>query len=602
MLKEKIFTFLSVLIVVSMLTMLLTGCGSKTDISTGSDTASAVSAVNTSSIEESDMFTSRDQDPSYDDASSAHVIFDGSTVSAEGSGVQTDGSTVTITEEGTYVLSGSSEDGQVIISADSTSKIQLVLNGLTLTNSDSACVLVTQADKVFITLADGTENTLSDNGQAFSTTVDDSNIDGVIFSKDTLTFNGNGALTIQASANHAIVSKDDLKFTGGTYQITSSGKALSGKDSIRIKDGTFEIDSEDDALHSDNEEDGKGFVYIEGGTMNIATQDDGIHAENSIAVEGGTINISQSNEGIEALTIDINGGVLNVNSSDDGINASGGSGSTTQNGFMGYGSDNGTGVTTAEEDPADSGYVSLAVTGATRDASQSSDNSLMQGRGGMGGGMGGGMMDAEEDAYLRITGGDVSVNAGGDGLDSNGYLYIDGGNVLVNGPTNSGNGAMDYGIDAIITGGTVLIAGSAGMAESFGTSSTQYNMMVTLDSVASAGTTVTLTDSTGNTVLTFTPEKQFQNVILSSPELTEGTYTLTVGSDSQEVTVSSITTTVGSSGFGGGMMGGMQQGNGMGQAPDQNFGGNGMTPHGNGMGPGSGGGMPRSGSNTTASG
>ena len=248
MLKEKIFTFLSVLIVVSMLTMLLTGCGSKTDISTGSDTAAAVSAVNTSSIEESDMFTSRDQDPSYDDASSAHIIFDSSTVSAEGSGVQTDGSTVTITEDGTYVLSGSSEDGQVILSADSTSKIQLVL--------------VTQADKVFITLAEGSENALSDNGQAFSDTVDDSNIDGVIFSKDTLTFNGSGALAIQASANHAIVSKDDLKFTGGTYQITSSGKALSGKDSIRIKDGTFEIDSEDDALHSDNEEDGKGFVYI----------------------------------------------------------------------------------------------------------------------------------------------------------------------------------------------------------------------------------------------------------------------------------------------------------------------------------------------------
>ena len=597
MLKEKIFTFLSVLIVVSMLTMLLTGCGSKTDISTGSDTAAAVSAVNTSSIEESDMFTSRDQDPSYDDASSAHVIFDGSTVSAEGSGVQTDGSTVTITEEGTYVLSGSSEDGQVIVSADSASKIQLVLNGLTLKNSGSACILVTQADKVFITLAEGSENALSDNGQAFSATVDDSNIDGVIFSKDTLTFNGSGALAIQASANHAIVSKDDLKFTGGTYQITSSGKALSGKDSIRIKDGTFEIDSEDDALHSDNEEDGKGFVYIEGGTMNIATQDDGIHAENSIAVEGGTINISQSNEGIEALTIDINGGVLNVTASDDGINASGGSGSTTQNGFMGFGSDNGSGVTTAEKESEGSEYVSLAVSSSTPDTSQASDGSLMKGHGGMGGGM----MDVEEDAYLRITGGEVNVNAGGDGLDSNGTIYIDGGTVLVNGPTNSGNGALDYGVDAIITGGTVLIAGSSGMAESFGTSSTQYSMMITLDSVASAGTAVTLTDSTGNTILTFTPEKQFQNVILSSPELKEGTYTLTVGSESQEVTVSSITTTVGSSGFGGGMMGGMPHGGGMGQSPDQNFGGNGMTPPGGGMGPGSnGGGMHRSDDSTTA--
>ena len=585
MLKEKIFSILSVVIVVSMLTMLLTGCGSKTDSSGDSDTASAVSAVNTSSIEETDLFTSRDQDPSYDDSTSTHITFDGSAVSAEGSGAAAEGSTVTITEEGTYVLSGSSEDGQIVISADSTSKIQLVLNGLTLTNSDSACILVTQADKVFVTLTEGTENTLSDGGQTYSATVDDSNIDGVIFSKDTLTFNGSGTLTIQASANHAIVSKDDLKFTGGTYHITSSGKALSGKDSIRIKDGTFEIRSEDDALHSDNEEDGQGFVYIEGGTLNISTQDDGIHAENSVAIEGGTITISQCYEGIEALTIYINGGVLDITSSDDGINASGGSSSTSSEGFMGPGGGNGFGTVTSEEGSEGSGYVSLAVTSATEDASQAQEDTLMHGHGGMGGGM----MDVQQDAYLRITGGEVTVNSGGDSLDTNGNLYIDGGTILVNGPTNSGNGAMDYGIDAVITGGTVMIVGSAGMAQTFGTSSTQYSMMVTLDSAVSAGTTVTLTDSSGNTVLSFTPEKQFQNVILSSPELAEGTYTLTVGSNSQEVTVSSVTTTIGSAGNGGGMMGGMPQ--------------NGSMPQDGGMRPGGfGGGMHGSQSGTAATG
>ena len=568
-----------------MLTMLLTGCGSNTAASAESDTASTVSAVNTSSIEESDLFTSRDLDPSYDDASSTHITFDGSTAAAEGSGAAADGSTVTITEEGTYVLSGSSEDGQIVISADSASKVQLVLNGLSLTNSDSACILVTQADKVFVTLAEGTENTLSDGGQTYSATVDDSNIDGVIFSKDTLTFNGSGTLTVQASANHAIVSKDDLKFTGGTYDITSSGKALSGKDSIRIKDGTFEIRSEDDALHSDNEEDGQGFVYIEGGTLDIATQDDGIHAENSVAIEGGTITISQCYEGIEALTIDINGGVLDITSSDDGINASGGSSSTSSEGFMGPGGGNGFGTVTSEEGSEGSGYVSLAVTSATEDASQAQEDTLMHGHGGMGGGM----MDVQQDAYLRITGGEVTVNSGGDSLDTNGNLYIDGGTILVNGPTNSGNGAMDYGIDAVITGGTVMIAGSAGMAQTFGTSSTQYSMMVTLDSAVSAGTTVTLTDSSGNTVLSFTPEKQFQNVILSSPELAEGTYTLTVGSNSQEVTISSVTTTIGSAGNGGGMMGGMPQ--------------NGSMPQDGGMRPGGfDGGMHGSQSGTAATG
>ena len=188
-------------------------------------------------------------------------------------------------------------------------------------------------------------------------------------------------------------------------------------------------------------------------------------------------------------------------------------------------------------------------------------------------------MDTDENAYLRITGGDLTVNANGDGLDSNGYLYIDGGNITVYGPTNSGNGAVDYGLGATITGGTVMIAGSAGMAETFGGDSTQYSIMTTFDSVIRAGTEVTLTDSSGNVVLQFTPEKDYQNVILSSPSLAEGSYTLTAGSVSKEITVSSITTTVGSGNTMGGMMNGGMQDSGSGSA----FGGHqmpqgGMTP------------------------
>ena len=253
-----------------------------------------------------------------------------------------------------------------------------------------------------------------------------------------------------------------------------------------------------------------------------------------MAIEGGTITISQCYEGIEALTIDINGGVLDITSSDDGINASGGSASTGNDGFMGAGGGNGFGAVTSEDGEEGSGYVSLAMTDTAADASQTQDGSVLRGHGGMGGGM----MDVEEDAYLRITGGEVTVNSGGDSLDTNGNLYIDGGTILVYGPTNSGNGALDYG---------------------------------------------------GNTVLSFTPEKQFQNVILSSPELAEGTYTLTVGSDSQEVTVCSVTTTIGSAGNGGGMMSGMPQ--------------DGSMPQGGGMRPGGfGGGMHGSQSGTAATG
>ena len=594
--KRSILSLLTLIMVISLITALLTGCGSSSDTGSSASSASTVSAVNTSSIQEDDMFTKRDLDPSYDESTASKITFDNDSVSMEGDGVSADGSVVTITAEGTYILSGTSADGQVIVSANDTSKVQLVLDDLTLTNDDSACILVENADKVFITLADGSDNTLSDTGTEYTQSLEDTTVDGVIFSKDTLTLNGTGTLNVNANYDNGIVSKDDLKITSGTYNITSTGKALEGKDSIRIKSGNITITSQDDALHSDNEEDGKGFIYIENGTLTISTKDDGIHAQNAISIVGGTINIEQSYEGIEAQQIDVNGGTIHVVASDDGINASDGSGSGQEGFFGGMNGMNRDTTTSATQESTN--YSSLASAEVIED----SDSDAMA-RGGMGGGMGGGMMDTDENAYLRITGGDLTVNANGDGLDTNGYLYIDGGNITVYGPTNSGNGAVDYGLGATITGGTVMIAGSAGMAETFGSDSTQYSIMTTFDSVISAGTEVTLTDSSGNVVLQFTPEKDYQNVILSSPSLAEGSYTLTAGSVSKEITVSSITTTVGSGNTMGGMMNGGMQNSGSGSAfgvhqmpqggmtpPDQNggmssgnsgFNGNGsMTPPG----------------------
>lgn len=614
MTRNIVFTSLSSILILAMLILSLSGCGSTSTASVDSSSGT-VTAVSTSSVEESDMFTSRDCDPSYDDADASHIVFSDSTCEAEGSGCTAEGSVVTITEEGTYVISGSTADGQIVVTADETAKVQLVLDGLTMSNDDNACILVTQADKVFITLADGTENSLSDSGTAYSQTIEDTNIDAVIFSKATLTFNGTGSLTVDASANQAIVSKDDLKFTGGNYTISSTDKALVGKDSIRIKDGSFTITAGDDGLHSDHEDADKGFVYIEGGTLSIASGDDGIHATNAISILGGVIDITESYEGIEALAIDINGGEIHVTASDDGLNASGGSNSTQeeQSGGFGsapggnFGSFGGTGTPgnsttdSVSTGDTDSGYISLAAT-QTITGSETAMGDTMQT--GMGGGMGGMMMDVEEDAYLRITGGEITVNAGGDGLDSNGYLYIDGGTVTVYGPTNSGNGSIDYGVEAVITGGTVMIAGSSGMAETFGENSTQYSIMCNLSTAVSGGTEVTLKDSNGNTVLSFTPEKDFQNIILSSPDLAEGTYTLTAGSESQEIEVTSICTTVGSGGMGmgGGMINGGNMGGGMmpGSSGDQsgtmNSGNSGMTPPsgGSGMGPG---GMGRSSGN-----
>jgi len=506
------------------------------------------------SLDLTDMFSERDRDASYDESSSAKITLNGTSAEVAGSGAAADGSTVTITEEGTYIVSGTLTDGQIIVEANDSAKVQIVLDGAEITNNDSACILVRSADKVCITLADGTTNTLSDTGDAYTQESEDYTIDGVIFSREDLTLNGSGKLIVNANYKHAVVSKDDLVITGGTYEITAKNKGLAGKDSVRIQDGTISITSEDDAIHTSNaEETGKGFVYIEGGNLTLSAGDDGIHAETALVIAGGTIDIAQSYEGLEGASIDIKDGTVNVKASDDGMNASISDGDSDKtdgvenDGFMFRDQDaqiqNG-----SDSQNQESGEVRQA------DDSVQNDMVMHGGHGGMGGG---GMMDAQPAAYLKISGGTVYVNAEGDGLDSNGMLYIEGGTTTVDGPTNSGNGSLDYGTGAEITGGTIVAAGSLGMAETFGDSSTQYSIMYNLESAVSEGTEVSLIDSAGNTVMTMTPEKSYQSLLFSSPDLTEGTYTIKAGETEETVEVSGVVTTAGAEG---GMHGGRNGG------------------------------------------
>jgi len=552
--------------------------------STSSDTSSVTEAsalANTTVESDDDMFTDRDCDPSYDESSATSIVFSEGAVSIDGDGASSDGTIVTIASEGTYILSGTASDGQIIVNTADNEKVQLVLNGLTLTNDDSACILVLQADKVFVTLAEGSTNSLSDTGDEYVQTVEDTNVDAVIFSKEDLTFNGSGSLTVTANYDHAIVSKDDLVFTGGTYTIQAAQKGLTGKDSVRIKAGTFTITAGDDTIHSDNEDEDKGFVYIAGGTLNLSSGDDGIHADNYVVINGGTLTITQSYEGIEGQTIDINGGTINITASDDGMNASSGSSSSEEAGVddtMSTGND----ASATEEN----GYTLMSNTTSGTDSNSELSNGFPGGDigGGPGGDMGGGMMDADENCYIRITGGDIYVNADGDGIDSNGYFYMDGGTLYVDGPTSGGDSALDVGIDAQVTGGTAVFAGSSGMAETFGSESTQYSIMNTFDSVVSGGTTVTLTDSSGNVILSYTPTKDYQSVIFTSDAIADGTYTVTAGDQSSEITVSEVVTTNGSSGGFGQMgdPGSMGQGGGPGGDIGGGMGGN-MPDFGNGQ-------------------
>lgn len=483
---------------------------------------------------------------------------------------------------------------------------------MTINSNTGAPIYVKQTDKLFITLAESSKNVLTNNKKF--TADDDNNVDAVIFSKDDITLNGNGSLEITTNCGHGIVSKDDLKITSGTYSITSSSHALDGKDSVRIASGTFTLTSDKDGIHSENADDTSlGFIYIAGGTfkitsdgdgmdasayltildcnatiksgggasnaekkqeefgrmegassstgsdtasakgikaggnltvsggtfsldcaddavhsnadisilngnLTIATGDDGVHADSSLKISGGTINVTESYEGIEGLEITVSGGTISVVSSDDGFNAAGGNDS--------------------------SGY---------------------------GGGMPQDNFSADSDAKITISGGKITVDAKGDGLDSNGSFCVSGGEIFVTGPSDNGNGALDYNGDAQITGGTIVAVGMSGMAQNFGSSSTQGSILSNTATTTSGE--VILKDSNGNVLVSFTPTREYNSVVVSTPDVKKGsTYTLTTGDSSTTIEMSDII--YGESTQSGAPNDGGQGGpNGGGQAPDGNMGG-----------------------------
>ncbi|MDO5138520.1 MAG: carbohydrate-binding domain-containing protein, partial [Oscillospiraceae bacterium] len=262
------------------------------------DASDTATAKNTDS--ENELFTERDLTQTAD-LSEAVTL----TVS--------DGKTVTISEAGVYVLTGSAENACVVVDAEDDDKVQIVLDGVSIVNDSQPCILVENADKVFLTSAEGSENTLTVTG-----TFGDE--DAVIYSKDDLVLNGLGTVTI-SSTEDGVCSNDDLKLTGGTWNITASDTALKAHDSLCVYDGTYTVKAGNDGLHAeDSDDDTAGSIVIQGGTFNIQAGDDGVHATTSVTVYGGTLTISAA-EGIEATQVIINDGTVSVKATDDGINA-----------------------------------------------------------------------------------------------------------------------------------------------------------------------------------------------------------------------------------------------------------------------------------------
>ena len=354
---------LSIAVVLLLVLGLLAGCGTNNTggnnnqngnnnsnnggtVTSGENTNSNSDPVDVDfSQTDADMFTDRDSKTEYDASKSVTIKLNGTTATASSNSVKISGSTVTITEEATYVISGTLSDGMIVVNAPETAKLQLVFNGINITKSTSAALYIIEADKVFVTLAEGTENVLA-NGGTF-TAIDDNNIDGAVYSKQDLTFNGTGSLKVTSPAGHGIVCKDDLVFTGGTYTVNSASHGLDANDSIRIANASFEIDAGKDVIHCENTDDtSKGFIYSSSGTINGEAEGDGIHASAYLQIEDGNFDLlvgGGAENGTKASSgnyggfmgggfggmssgngsIVISGGNIYVNSSGDGLDANG---------------------------------------------------------------------------------------------------------------------------------------------------------------------------------------------------------------------------------------------------------------------------------------
>ena len=566
-----------------------------------------VAQSETGTFSSTDMFTERDLAGTYEESGAVYVTLSDDGITGETDGVAINGQMVTITAEGTYIFSGTLSEGQIVVDADN-AKVQIVFDNVDITCASSAAVYVKSAEKVFVTLAEGSQNTLRNTDEYVA--IDDNNIDAVIFAKSDLTLNGTGSLTIVSAEGHGIVSKDDLKITGGTYDITAAGHALSGKDSVRIADGTFILTAEKDGIHAENADDEeKGYIYIADGDFTITSDGDGMDASSIVQIEDGTFDITAGGGAANSQKThesDMPGGGMSQNierpdgksmpqmgekpdeesmsqmgekpdeesmpqmgekpdgenmpqdtttdessTSTKGIKAGGGmylNGGTYQ-------------IDSADDSIHSNANITIAdgtYTLATGDDGVHADDALIvnggtitvtesyEGLEGLTVTINDGTIDitASDDGIntagekMELNGGYIHILAGGDGVDSNGDLTINGGEIYIDGPSDNGNSAIDYGdrSSAYVNGGTLVAIGSSGMAEGMSDSSKQKVLMVKLGEQMEAGNVV-LTDSEGNVIVSYTALKTYDCVIISTAEVESGaTYTLTTSGTTTEVT------------------------------------------------------------------
>ena len=448
-------------------------------------------------------------------------------------GVSVENGTITITSGGTYRLTGE-YSGQVKIEAAKTDTVRLVLDNAKITNSTGAAINVVSAAEAIIYTAAGTTNTVADEANYTATGDDDP--DAAIYSTANLTLTGEGSLSVKGAYEEGIHTTGGLVIASGTLEVNAANTGIKGKDYVDITGGIVNVTAAQDGIKSTNTDDeSMGFTRLSAGSVTVSAGDDGLKAPHTLEISGGTLNIEKSNEGIEAQYINILDGDVTVNSTDDGINAS------LKDSSSDTSSDTTSGTATAgqqtqqnqngqvQQAPAGGGAApggSQGSTGQNQNMPQPPADGAMPG--------GGGGTFEVVDAAINISGGTVTVNAEGDGIDSNGTATFSGGTVTVNGPVAGGNNALDSNGDLLLNGGTVTAGSTADMFEAPSSASTSGYLKITDSSALTQGSTVQVTDSSGTVVANYKiTTSGVQLVLVSNKNIVKGqSYTVSVTSGS----------------------------------------------------------------------
>ena len=571
-------------------TLALTGC-STTSNALASGTAAADSSVGTTATTSSAIATDTaasnssfstnvksgekldvdthysEQDLSWDASSETAIDLSNPTAT---DGVTVEDGTLTITKAGTYKLSGEYQ-GQIKVETADSDAVRLVLDNANITNSSGAALNVVNADEVILYSASGTTNTISDGADYTATGEDDP--DAVVYSKADLTIAGEGTLKVNGNHEDGIHTSDGLVIASGTLEVNAANTGIKGKDYVDILGGTINVTAQQDGIKSTNDTDeGKGWTRLSNGTVTVNAGDDGFKASRVVEISGGSLTVEQSDEGIEAQYINVSGGDVNVTSADDGMNAS----LKTSNSESTDSSENTSDTANQQQNNQQQGSLPGGQQSGTSNQQQqgmgqppampggnAQDGTSQNGttgtgqqgmgqppQGGMPGGGGGGTFEVI-DAAINVSGGHVTVNAEGDGIDSNGVTTLSGGTLIVNGPSQGGNAALDTNGDLLLNGATVLSGSTADMFEAPSTNSTSGYLKLTNSSGFEQGSTVQVADSSGKVVANYKVTKSnVQLVLVSSSSIVKGqsytAYTTTSAVDSNATSLASGATELGS--------------------------------------------------------